>query len=197
MPPAGRGQIPCTPFTYLFVTPSFIQDQAFRRGPGKGYRLSDRPGHRLLPGRITDNALHAVQSSRPESITRSARGFRQTLAGPRRDALPGKKASGEQRSVKLSDVDNLEAPLDVDILGGFEPVNAVSIYLFTLQTHRRPTGSARPLSGVVHLNAWPDAFPVHLSQRFHKQSIQRSVIPASGRRLQTGVQTDKFLFDET
>jgi hypothetical protein len=32
--------------------------------------------HRLLSGRVTDNDLHAVQNSRPESITRPAREFR-------------------------------------------------------------------------------------------------------------------------
>jgi hypothetical protein len=84
--------------------------------------------------------------------------------------------------------------LDVDLLGGFEPVNAVSI--FPANNSRRPTDSPIPPSGVVHLHAWSDAFPVHLSQRFHKQPVQRNMSIASGRRMKPGVQTDNFMINE-
>ena len=66
------------------------QLQAGRRGSGRGCRLSDRVGHRLLPGRVALNAKQHDQNSRPESITRPPREFRQPLPGPRRNAPPAK-----------------------------------------------------------------------------------------------------------
>ena len=46
----------------------------------------------MLPGRVTPNAPHPAQNSRPGSITRPAREFRQTLPGPRRNAFPAKNS---------------------------------------------------------------------------------------------------------
>ena len=63
-----------------------VPPQAGRGGPGRGCRLSDRAGHRLLPGRGAHNAPPPARTSRPGSITRPAREFRQTRPGPPRHA---------------------------------------------------------------------------------------------------------------
>ena len=126
MPPAGRGLAPCTPFVKNAAPPISAQThrarlfnnhqasinsipvlqetpappQAGRRGSGKSWRLSDRARNRLLPGRFAFRARKTDQNSRPGSITRPAREFRQTLPEPRRHApfAPGTKFPNQTAS---------------------------------------------------------------------------------------------------
>ncbi len=92
MPPAGRGRVPCTPVISLsFLNPLPPRLKRSVAGRARAVGCLTEPGHRLLPGRVTHNALLPARNSRPGSITRPAREFRQTLPGTRRNASIAKR----------------------------------------------------------------------------------------------------------
>ena len=64
-----------------FLTPS-ASPQAFRRGPGKGCRLSDRARHRLLSGRVADNALSPCPKLKAGKHYEAREGVPAALARP-------------------------------------------------------------------------------------------------------------------
>jgi hypothetical protein len=84
---AGDG-LPLQLMHVFLCSQPFGPTQAFRRGPGKGCRLSDRARHRLLSGRMAHKALYPAQNSRPGSITRPGWVSPPPCPGAPRSAFP-------------------------------------------------------------------------------------------------------------